>query len=80
MASQHAFQLYDNATLSTLNRVFTDVWMVLRADDSFRDWDKDDELKLTVAQRLRVLAASSVSDPDELRQKALQTMYPSMAS
>jgi hypothetical protein len=80
VASQHPIQFHDDATLSTLHRVFADVWRVLQADDPFRDWDKDDELKLSVAQRLRALAAAGVSDADELRLKALQTVCSRMAS
>ena len=65
---------YDEATLSTLNQVFKDVWSGLQAHDPIREWEKDDEAKTSVARSLMVLVDAGVSDPVELRQKALENL------
>lgn len=76
MASQFSLPpgAYDEVTLSTLNRVFKDVWTALQAHDPFHEWEKDDEAKTSVAQGLMVLIDAGVSDPEELRKKALESL------
>ena len=65
---------YDEVTLSTLNQVFKDVWSVLQAHDPFREFEKNDEAKTSVARSLMVLVDAGVSDPDELRKRALESL------
>jgi hypothetical protein len=76
MASQFPLPrgAYDEVTLSTLNQVFKDVWLVLQAHDPIREWEKDDEAKTSVARSLMVLVDAGVIDPVELRKKALENL------
>jgi hypothetical protein len=76
MASQFPLPrgAYDEVTLSTLNQVFKEVWSVLQAHDPFREFEKDDEAKTSVARSLMALIDGGVSDPDELRKKALENL------
>ena len=50
MASQHPARGYDEITLLALEQALKDVWQVLRAQDFYRDWDRDPVLKRDLAQ------------------------------
>ncbi len=65
---------YDEATLSMLKQVFSDVWTVLKAHDPIREWEKDDEMRTSVARSLMTLVDAGVSDPNELRGKTLGSL------
>jgi hypothetical protein len=71
MASQYPPQSYDDNTLQALEQALRDVWQVLKAHDPHRDWSKDSELKRDLAYTLISLVDCGVTDPQELRSRAL---------
>lgn len=48
--------------------------VTLKANDPFRDWDKDAELRTKLAEKLADLVAMGVNDSDELGRRALASM------
>jgi hypothetical protein len=66
---------HDEESLSALEGAFNDTLATLKVDDPFRDWNKDDELRATLAEELRALMARGVTDPDELRVRALENLH-----
>jgi hypothetical protein len=50
-----------------MDQAFAAIWNVLRADDSFRDYANDSELRLAIGQKLLNLVADGVTDPNRLR-------------
>jgi len=42
--------IYDPKTLAVMDQAFVAIWQVLRADDPFRDYNHDSELRLTIGQ------------------------------
>ena len=74
MQPQHQPTAYDDESLSALERAFNDALAMLKVDDPFRDWAMDSELKTTLAERLFALLATGVTDPDELRVRALESL------
>ena len=65
--------LYDPATLSTVEQAFDSTWVVLQARYPFRDFERDLELKTALGQKLFTLATEGVTDPIELREWALES-------
>jgi hypothetical protein len=65
--------LYDPATLSTVEQAFDSTWVVLQARYPFRDFERDLELKTALGQKLFALATEGVTDPIELREWALES-------
>ena len=51
-------------------------WKVLQADDPFRDYGKDGELRIAVGQKLLNLVADGVTDPGRLRQLTVESLLP----
>ena len=75
MGSRHPPpNLYAPALLAALEQVFDASWTALQARDPFRDFDKDNELKSALGQRLATLAVDGVTDPIELREWALESL------
>jgi hypothetical protein len=74
MASQYLPSFYDDATLLALELRSRDVWNALKASDPFRDWDKDTELRIALAEKLMALADAGVTDRLELRRRSLATL------
>jgi hypothetical protein len=66
--------LYAPALLAALEQAFDASWTALQARDSFRHFDKDNELKSALGQRLATLAVDGVTDPIELREWALESL------
>jgi hypothetical protein len=66
--------LYAPALLAALEQAFDASWTALQARDPFRDFDKDNELKSALGQRLAPLAVDGVTDPIELREWALESL------
>jgi len=64
--------LYDPALLAAVEQAFDATWTVLEAREPFRDFDKDNELKTELSQKLNALAADGVTDAIELREWALE--------
>jgi hypothetical protein len=66
--------IYDPETLAVMNQAFAAIWNVLRADDPFRDYANDSELRLAIGQKLLNLVADGVTDPGRLRQKTVESL------
>ena len=58
---------YEPKTLAAMDQAFAAIWNVLRADDPFRDYANDSELRIVIGQKLLNLAADGVTDPVRLR-------------
>ncbi len=67
-------EIYDPKTLATMDQAFAAIWKVLRADDPFRDYARDSELRIAVGQKLMDLVADGVTDPIRLRQLTLESL------
>jgi len=68
--------LYAPKTLAVMDQAFTAIWNVLKADDSFRDYARDGELRIAVGQKLLNLVADGVTDPGRLRQLTVESLLP----
>ena len=73
MASRSA-RSYDDAMLFVLEEALRDVWQVLIAHDPYLTREADSELQTAVAETLIDLADSGIRDPDELRDRTLQSL------
>ena len=67
---------YPPKTLAVMDRAFAAIWKVLQADDPFRDYGKDGELRIAVGQKLLNLVADGVTDPGRLRQLTVESLLP----
>ena len=74
MGSRNPIPLYDPKTLETLGQAFDATWVEVQARDPYRDFERDDELKTAISQKLSMLAADGVTDPIELREWALESL------
>ena len=66
--------IYDPKTLAVMDQAFAAIWNVLRADDPFRDYANDSELRLAIGQKLLNLVADGVTDPSRLRYLTLESL------
>jgi hypothetical protein len=66
--------IYDPKTLAVMDQAFAAIWNVLRADDPFRDYANDSELRLAIGQKLLNLVADGVTDPGRLRQMTVESL------
>ena len=70
--------IYDPKMLAVMDHAFVAIWNVLRADDPFRDYANDSELRIAVGQKLMDLVADGVTDPVRLRQITVESLlFPS---
>ena len=67
---------YAPKTLAVMDQAFAAIWSVLKADDPFRDYAKDGELRIAVGQKLLNLVADGVTDPGRLRQLTVESLLP----
>jgi hypothetical protein len=67
---------YAPKTLAVMDQAFAAIWNVLKADDPFRDYAKDGELRIAVGQKLLNLVADGVTDPRRLRQLTVESLHP----
>lgn len=74
MGSRNPPGSYDEAILLALDQAFIDIWAVLKAHDPFHDWKKDSELRTALAEKLMALVAVGVTNPNELRRLALDSL------
>jgi hypothetical protein len=74
MGSQYPPHCYDDATLLALEQVLEGIWVTLKAHDPLNDWKKATELKTLLAEKLMALADVGITNPDELRQKTLESL------
>jgi hypothetical protein len=75
MNSQDSQQnLYDPKTLAVMDRAFAAIWTVVKADDPFRNYAHDRELRLVIGAKLLNLVADGVIDPLRLRQLTVESL------
>ena len=75
MTSQNSRQdLYEPRTLAAMDQAFAAIWKALRADDPFRDYARDSELRLVIGQKLLDLAANGETDPVRLRKLTVDSL------
>jgi hypothetical protein len=66
--------IYDPNTLAVMDQAFAAIWNVLRADDPFRDYAKDSELRIAIGHKLMELVANGVTDPVRLGYLTLKNL------
>ena len=66
--------IYDPKMLAVMDQAFAAIWNVLRADDPFRDYANDSELRIAIGHKLINLVANGVTDPSRLRRLTLETL------
>ena len=66
--------IYDPKTLAAMDQAFAAVWRMLRADDPFRDYARDSELRIAIGKNLLNLVADGVTDPLRLRNLTVQSL------
>ena len=67
-------QAFDAKGLLRLECAFNATLKTLKANDPFRDWDRDGELRTKLAEKLSALAATGIMNADELGKRALEGM------
>jgi len=67
-------EIYDPKTLAAMDQAFAAVWRMLRADDPFRDYARDSELRISIGKKLLNLVADGVTDPLRLRNLTLESL------
>ena len=72
--SKSPADIYDPKTLAAMDQAFAAVWRMLRADDPFRDYARDSELRITIGKKLLNLVADGVTDPLRLRNLTVQSL------
>ena len=65
--------IYDPQTLA-MDQAFAAVWNILRADDPFRDYVKDAELRIAIGHKLMELVANGETDPVRLGYLTLKSL------
>ena len=75
MASQNSPRNSEDMILCALEQALREVWGVLKAHDPHGYLDKDDGLQNAIADKLMALANSGVTDPQELRRRALENFH-----
>ena len=68
--------IYEPKTLAMMDQAFAAIWNVLRADDPFRDYANDSELRLAIGRKLLNLVADGVTDPSRLRHLTVKSLLP----
>ena len=66
--------IFDPKTLVVMDQAFAAIWTVLRADDPFRNYANDSELRIAVGHKLMNLVSDGVNDPSRLRQLTVETL------
>ena len=66
--------IYDPKTLAVMDQAFAAIWNVLRADDPFRDYANDGQLRIAIGRKLLNLVADGVTDPSRLRQLTVESL------
>ena len=66
--------IYDPKTLAVMDQAFAAIWNTLRADDPFRNYANDSELRIVIGRKLLNLVADGVTDPIRLRQKTIESL------
>ena len=66
--------IFDPKTLAVMDQAFAVIWNVLRANDPFRDYANDSELRIAIGHKLMNLVADGVTDPSRLRRLTVQSL------
>ena len=66
--------IYDPKTLAVMDQAFAAIWNTLRADDPFRDYANDGELRIAIGHELLNLVADGVTDPNRLRHLTVESL------
>ena len=66
--------IYEPRTLAAMDQAFAAIWNVLRADDPFRDYANDTELRIAIGKKLLKLVADGVTDPVRLRKLTVESL------
>ena len=67
--------ILDPKTLAAMDQAFAAVWRMLRgADDPFRDYANDTELRIAIGKKLLNLVAGGVTDPLRLRNLTVESL------
>ena len=66
--------IYDPKTLAAMDQAFAAIWRMLRADDPFRDYGRDSELRIAIGKKLLNLVAGGVTDPLRLRNLTVESL------
>jgi hypothetical protein len=75
MASQNPrSDIYEPKTLAVMDRAFAAIWNALRANEPFRDYGHDSELRIAIGQKLLNLVADGVTDPVWLQKLTLESL------
>jgi hypothetical protein len=75
MNSQESYQnFYDPETLAVMDRAFAAIWTAVKADDPFRNFAHDRELRLVIGAKLLNLVGDGIIDPIRLRQLTVASL------
>ena len=75
MNSQASYQnFYDPKTLAVMDRAFAAVWTDVKADDPFRNYAHDRDLRLVIGAKLLNLVGDGILDPIQLRQLTVESL------
>ena len=74
MTSTNSLPHENPEVVAALERAFQDVWAVLYAHLPLGGGDAVKEQSIALSRTLVALAADGITDPQELRRKALETM------
>ena len=75
MNSQDSYQnFYDPKTLAMMDRAFAAIWTDVKADDPFRNYTHDRELRLVIGTKLLNLVGDEIIDPIRLRQLTVESL------
>ena len=75
MNSQESYQnFYDPKTLAMMDRAFAAIWTAVKADDPFRNYAHDRELRLVIGAKLLNLVGDGIIDPIRLRQLTVESL------
>ena len=75
MNSQDSYQnFYDPKTLAVMDRAFAAIWTAVKADDPFRNYAHDRELRLVIGAKLLNLVGDEIIDPIRLRQLTVESL------
>ena len=75
MNSHDSYQnFYDPKTLAVMDRAFAAIWTAVKADDPFRNYAHDRELRLVIGAKLLNLVGDGIIDPILLRQLTVESL------
>jgi hypothetical protein len=66
--------IYDPKTLAVMDQAFAAIWTVVKADDPFRNYAHDRELRLVIGAKLLNLVADGIIDPIRLRELSVREL------